>query len=166
MSRRQSVLFGARVTGHVMWWIFVVSALFAGGISWWREYSAVDASFVSGLYGFTIYTPTTGAGYIDLASSPSPQWWQDPAVYALTAFVLLVVAAVVDAIATRQVLSGIVTVLVPFVALALFALATPGAINGVFLHSAVALLLVLVGVAVREVWMRALAPNVQDWHHE
>ena len=166
MSRRQSVLFGARITGHIMWWIFVVSALFAGGISWWREYAAIDASFVSGLYGFTIYTPTTGAGYIDLASSPSPQWWQDPAVYALTAFVLVVVASVVDAIAARQLLSGIVTVLVPFVALALFVLAAPGAINGVFLHSTVALMLVLVGVAIREVWMRALAPSVPAEHHE
>lgn len=55
---------------------------------------------------------------------------------------------------------GTITVAAPFVALAFFVLATPGGIDGVFLHNAVSLVLVLVGVAIREVWMRACAPRV------
>ena len=163
MSRqRLLILFSARITGHVMWWVFAVAALFAGGITWWMEYVAFDASFVDGgLYGWTVYTPITGAGYVDLIGSSAPEWWQDPAVYALAAFVLVVVAAIVDAFAARRLIAGIVTVVAPFAALALFVLATPGGIDGVFLHPTVSLVLVLVGVAVREVWMRAGAPRPQ-----
>lgn len=53
-----------------------------------------------------------------------------------------------------------------FVALVLFVIATPGAIDGVFLHSTVAMVLVLVGVAIREVWMRAGAPRAHAESHE
>ena len=28
-----------------MWWVFVVSALFAGGITWWGTYSTIGAAF-------------------------------------------------------------------------------------------------------------------------
>lgn len=47
-------------------------------------------------------------------------WWQNPAFYALAAFVLVVAAAVVDAVAARRLHAVIVTVVVPFVALGLF----------------------------------------------
>ncbi|WP_439028884.1 hypothetical protein [Gordonia terrae] len=154
-------MFSARIVGHVMWWVFVVSALFAGGITWWRVHESVGASFGGGLGGWTIYTPylpVTGTGYVDLAFSPGPEWWQNPAVYALAAFVLVVVAAIVDAFASRRLVVGIITVVTPFAALTLFVLATPGAIDGVYLHSTVSLTLVLVGVAIRELWMRAGVP--------
>jgi hypothetical protein len=168
MSRqRQTILFSARITGHVMWWVFAVAALFAGGITWWMEYRAIDASFVSGgPDGWTVYTPMTGTGFVDLIGSSAPEWWQGPAVYAFAAFVLVVVAATVDAFAARHFIAGIVTVVVPFLALALFVLATPGAIDGIFLHPTVSLVLVLVGVAVREVWMRAGAPRLQTEAYE
>lgn len=96
------------------------------------EYNALDASFVGGgLDGWTIYTPTTGAGYVDIVGPPAPPWWQDPSVYALVAFVTVVIAAVVDACAVRRLIPGIVTVAAPFMALVLFVLATPGGIEGV-----------------------------------
>lgn len=148
------LLVSARIVGHVMWWVFVVSALFAGGITWWSPYESLGAPFGGWAIG-------SGSGFI--AFSPGPQWWQDPAVYAPVAFVLVVVAAVVDAVAARGLIAGIVTVAVPFIALGFFVLATPGGIDGVFLHSAVSLVLVLVGVAIREVWMRAGAPRVIAW---
>ncbi|QHD87302.1 hypothetical protein GR168_19335 [Gordonia sp. JH63] len=94
-------------------------------------------------------TPTTGAGFVDIVGPPAPPWWLDPAVYALVAFVAF--AAVVDACAVRRLIPGIVTVVAPFVALALFVLATPGGIEWVVPDNAVSLMLVLVGVAVREV---------------
>ncbi|MCG7634647.1 hypothetical protein MHN80_20245 [Gordonia McavH-238-E] len=160
---RKRVLFTARTVGHVMWWVFVVAALFASGITWWMtEYVAVDASFVGRSYGWTIYTPTTVAGYVDLMRSSGPEWWQDPAVYALAAFVAVVIAAIVDALAARRLIAGIITVAAPFVALGLFVLATPGAVDEVYPHGTVSLVLILIGVAIREVWMRAIAPGVRD----
>lgn len=68
---------------------------------------------------------------------------------------LVIVAAVVDAIAARRLIAGIVTVLVPFAAFGLFVVATPGTIEGVELRSIIAMALILAGVAIREVWMRA-----------
>ncbi|WP_238421820.1 hypothetical protein [Gordonia sp. 'Campus'] len=164
---RKRVLFTARTVGHVMWWVFVVAALFAGGITWWMtEYVAVDASFVGGSHGWTVYTPTSGASHVvDLIGSSGPEWWQDPAVYALAAFVAVAIAAIVDALAARRLIAGIITVAAPFVALGLFVLATPGAIDEVYLHSTVSLVLILIGVAIREVLMRAIAPGVQDEPH-
>lgn len=112
--------------------MFVVAALFAGGITWWMEFKALDASFVGGgLDGWTIYTSATGAGFVDIVGPPAPPWWLDPAVYALVAFVTVAIAAVVDACAVRRLIPGIVTVVAPFVAPALFVLATPGGIEGV-----------------------------------
>lgn len=110
----------------------MVAALFAGGITWWMEFKALDASFVGGgLDGWTIYTSATGAGFVDIVGPPAPPWWLDPAVYALVAFVTVAIAAVVDACAVRRLIPGIVTVVAPFVAPALFVLATPGGIEGV-----------------------------------
>lgn len=109
----------------------MVAVLFAGGITWWMEFKAFDASFVGrGLDGRTIYTPTTGAGFVDIVGPPAPPWWLDPAVYALVAFVTVAFAAVVDACAVRRLIPGIVTVVAPFVALALFVLATPVGSSG------------------------------------
>lgn len=169
MSRqRQSILVSARLTGHVMWWVFVVSALFAGGITWWGTYSTIGAAFAEGQAGWTAYTPTTGAVYVDLiGGSPGIHtWWQNPGFYALVAFVVVVGAALVDAVAARRLVAGIVTVVVPFVALGLFVLATPGTIDGVELRSILSMALVLAGVAVREVWMRAGAPRADAEFHE
>ena len=151
-----------------MWWVFVVSALFTGGITWWGTYSTMTGAFSEGWSGWTAYTPTTGAVYVDLiGGSPGIHtWWQNPAYYALAAFVLVVVAAVVDAVAARRLVAGIVTVVVPFVALGLFVLATPGTIDGVELRSILSMALVLAGVAVREVWMRAGAPRADAEFHE
>ncbi len=63
-------------------------------------------------------------------------------------------------IANRHMTNCFVTVVAPFVALALFVLATPGGIEWVVPDNAVSLMLVLVGVAVREVWMRVGAPKI------
>lgn len=151
-----------------MWWVFVVSALFAGGITWWGTYSTLGAAFAEGPVGWTAYTPTTGAVYFDLiGGSPGiHQWWQNPGFYALVAFVLVIVAAVVDAIAARRLIAGIVTMLVPFAAFGLFVVATPGTIEGVELRSIIAMALILAGVAIREIWMRAVLPTVRAERHD
>ncbi len=109
-----------------------------------------------------MYTPltTTGSGYVDVQWEPTyDYWWQSPGVYGLIAFIIVVVVAVIDAFVGGRIASGIVTVLVPVVVLGLFVLATPDAIEGVELPTILSMLLVLVAIAIREVWTRAVRPR-------
>ncbi|ORM38306.1 hypothetical protein BFL43_00170 [Williamsia sp. 1135] len=150
----------ARVSGHISWWVFVVATLFAGGINWWGRQSTFAASFADDV-GWTIYAPvrTTGSGYIDVQWEQTyDRWWQSPGVYGVIAFVIVVITAVTTAFIGGRIASGIGTVLVPFAALGLFVLATPDAVEGVELSTILSMLLVLVAIAIREVWMRAGPP--------
>ncbi|MYR08552.1 hypothetical protein GTV32_20565 [Gordonia sp. SID5947] len=159
---RSTVLRSARITGHVGWWVFVVATLFAGGITWWESNSRIAASFAHD-GEWTAYTPLTSidAQVVGIAWQPMyTHWWQDPSWYALAAFVVVVIAALVDAATARRLVPGVITVAVPFVALGLFYLATPGTIDGVELRTVLSMLLVLVGVGIREVWMRVGAPAI------
>lgn len=138
-----------------------MATIFAGGINWWNSHSSIAASFGPNC-GWTMFAPLTrmgGAGYVDVAWQPAyAQWWQDPGIYALVSFVVVVVAAVIDAYAAGRVTAGVVTVLAPFAALGLFVLATPDTIM-TQPHTVISMLLVLAATAVREVWMRACAPG-------
>jgi hypothetical protein len=108
---------------------------------------------------FAPMTRMGGAGYVDVQWQPTyAQWWQDPGMYALIAFVVVVVAAVIDAYAAGRVFSGVVTVLVPFAALGLFVLATPDTVMAQP-RTVISLLLVLAATAIREIWMRAGVPR-------
>lgn len=104
-------------------------------------------------------TRMSGAGYVDVQWEPTYRhWWQDPGMYALIAFVVVVVAAVIDAYAAGRVVAGVVTVLVPFAALGLFVLATPDTVMAQP-RTVISMLLVLVAIALREIWMRACVPR-------
>lgn len=76
------------------------------------------------------------------------------------AFCLLVLAALAEAVAVRRVAAGIVTVAVPFVVAALIWAAMPRGHWSFFLEPVPAMLVILVAVAIREVWTRRLAPAV------
>lgn len=157
MSRSRVERF-ARVGGHISWWVFVVATLFAGGINWWDRHSTIAASFADDV-GWTMYTPLTGSGYVDVQWEPTyDHWWQSPGIYGFIAFVVVVIAAVIDACVGGRILPGIITAVVPFAALGLFVLATPDAIEGVEPDTIVSMLMVMVAIALREVWMRAGPP--------
>lgn len=138
-----------------------MAAIFGGGITWWNSYPNIAASFGPDC-GWTMFAPMTrmsGAGYVDVQWQPTyGQWWQDPGRYALIAFVVVVVAAVIDAYAAGRVVAGVVTVLVPFAALGLFVLATPDTVMAQP-RTVSSMLLVLVAIAIREIWMRACVPR-------
>ena len=154
----------ARVVGHAAWWVFVVAVLLAGGVTWWSSYSMVDASFW-GSTGWTAYTPLRTTDEIGAGvrwSAGTEHWWQDVGVYALIAFVVVIVAGVIDAVAGRRIAPGLVTVLVPFISLGFFVLATPGTFDGFTFRAVLMMLIVLVGVAIREVWMRVFLPRFVD----
>jgi hypothetical protein len=156
---RNRVFSVAHVTGHVAWWIFVVATLFAGGITW------------TGVGRYVPYIPLPrGSGWIDIPLTDSPvyianfasssneqstdlRWWS------LAAFIVVLIAAVVEAISARRMAAGVVTVVTPCVALGLMLLATPGVLESVHFGTLQTLAVVLVAVAVREVWARRFAPR-------
>lgn len=151
----------ARIAGHSAWWVFVVSALFAGGVTW----AGSDRSFIG--VGFS---PRRSASYTsdgDVFSdfygyaSSSYDRWTDPELWSVVAFVVVLIAAVVEAVSVRQVVPGIVTVLAPCVAFGLLVLATPGVLETVGFDTMTAMGMVLVAVAVREVWARRFAPRLR-----
>lgn len=78
----------------------------------------------------------------------------------LAAFVIVVLAAIADAVSTRSIAIGTVTVAIPFVSLGLIVLATPAATGGTRMDLIFAMLITLAAVAVREVWARAVLPRV------
>ncbi|HEY9312398.1 hypothetical protein [Williamsia sp.] len=156
----------ARITGHIAWWIFVVTTLFAGGITWTDAHnrfgdSYIDASFTAGSSGWIAYTPLTDSpiGIANFTGSPPYDRWTDPAFWSLLAFAVVLIAAVIEAISARRLLPGIVTVAAPCVALGLLVLATPGTLDSVALDTMAAMSAVLVAVAIREVWARRFAPR-------
>jgi hypothetical protein len=165
---RHRVFSLARITGHVAWWIFVVATLFAGGITWTGvsnrlNSSFVDASFTARSFGWTAYTPLTDSpvGIANFSASPPYDRWTDPEFWSMVAFTVVLIAAVIEAISARHALPGMATVAAPCVALGLLLLATPGILDSVELDTMSAMGVVLVAIAVREVWARQFAPRPQ-----
>ena len=153
----------ARITGHSAWWIFMVATLYAGGITWTgvsRYGSYIGATSFTKEYGWTAYTGLTDlpVGIADFAGS-SYDPWTDPELWSAIAFGAVLIAAVVEAVSAREVLPGIVTVAAPCVAFGLLLLATPGVLDSVQLGTMTTIGVVLVAVAVREVWARRFAPQ-------
>lgn len=146
----------AAVTGHVAWWVFVVARLMSelgmsipGGSS--RYWTMVTSD-----PGWTAYTPLTDANGA----------WRDPFAEAnvlttvwLAALVVTVVAAVVQAALVRRLWRGLAAVAAPVIggAIILWALAHRDGylgVSGPQLPILVVFVLVLVGVAVRELGSR------------
>ncbi|MCK0517092.1 hypothetical protein [Williamsia sp. DF01-3] len=167
---RHRVFSLARTTGHAAWWIFMVATLFAGGITW----TGIDRSFFD--TEFSARSGTTNTGdltlysaysdedvfsdyYGDLAST-SLDRWTELELWSMAAFVVVLLAAVVEAISARQVLPGVVTVAVPCAAFGLLLLATPGVLDTVEFNTTLTVSVVLIAVAAREVWARRFAPKL------
>lgn len=150
----------ARVTGHVMCWIFVVATLFAGGITWFSgtvSYPTVDPSFLarSGYYTRDDGVFSDYYGYIPSSYNP----WTEPQLWSLVAFVVVLIAAVIEAISAQRLLPGVVTVAAPCVALGLLLLVTPGVVDSGGFSTMLTMGVVLLAVAVREAWARRGAPG-------
>lgn len=163
----------AQVTGHVSWWVFVVGRLMSelgltmgGGMPRrYADYSA-DSIFGSGLgqadSGWTAYEPLTN----------QPPGLSDPfyaaniiSTVAVAALVVTVIAAMVEAALGRRWLIGAGTVLAPVIGAAIILSALyerAGFLGGgdLELPPLLVFLLVLLGVAIREVWSRVLQPRI------
>ncbi|WP_030166547.1 MULTISPECIES: hypothetical protein [Actinomycetes] len=150
----------AHITGHVAWWAFVVVTLFAGGVTW-----------TTSEWGWTAYTPLTdppvaianftGSSSFEANSWPGPgaEPWAELEVLSVAALIVVLLAAVAEALSVRRLVPGVVTVAAPCVAFGLLLLATPGVLDSVRFGTMQTLGLVLVAVAVREVWARRFAPR-------
>lgn len=146
-----------RAVGHVGWWIFVVAQLMS---------SVPGFGGMPSRYGWTSYTPLTDAGTGWADSTPFDSGFSDANVLstvAVVALIVTIVAALGEAISYRRwTFGGLVTVAAPVVGGALV-MAGIGAQHGelwsgVYLRPMLAALIVLLGVAIREVWSRRLAP--------
>lgn len=126
-------LFGfVHVTGHVCWWIFVVATLFPA-------------------------TKSSGPpdnGYIPSDGSCTA----GPVVF--LAFMVLIIAAAVEAAAVGRLIPGLITVGTPFIAAIVIWSVLPGDCGGnADLGELSALAIVLLAVAAREIWARVFAPH-------
>lgn len=153
----------ARITGHVAWWVFVVVTLFAGGVTWTGATEYLGPTFDTGWSGnqqaySEIKAPVAIANFTGGSSFDHDPWTQLE-VLSVIAFAVVIVAAVIEVIASRQMVPGIVTVAAPCVAFGLLLLATPGVLDSVRLGTMQTLGVVLVAVAVREMWARGFAPR-------
>lgn len=154
----------ARITGHAAWWVFVVGTLVAGGITWLGIDHDYYRPFIPSSDEWTAYTPLTdetfvGADSVDVAMLYSYDRWTHGEMLSALAFVVVLIAAVVEAVSAGRLRQGVITVLAPCVALGLLLIATPGTIDDSGLELGTAVFLILAAVAVREVWARGFAPR-------
>lgn len=146
-----------RAVGHVSWWVFVVGAVIAQLTSntlWlWPGGSSS--------FGWTAYTPqTNGVLYQgDYGPVGGDQPSSVVAVVALLALVVTIAAAVIEAYRGGHWSSGVVTVLAPIVGAVFVLFNVVGSVIGAQFFTHIAFALVLIGVAIREVWSRGFAPT-------
>lgn len=161
----------ARVTGAVSWWVFVVARLMAemnsaarnSGLP--RRYADYDESiFGVGLghndFGWTAYEPLTD--HPPSALSDGFFVVNVIASVAVVALAITAIAAVVEAISVARWPTGIATILAPITGGAIILSALyygTGFGSGLQLNLLIVFALVLVGIAVREVWSRVWAPR-------
>jgi hypothetical protein len=153
----------ARITGHAAWWVFVVAAIFAGGITWFgSDPQYQHPPFLLRSDGWMVYSTlpdssSATADYVDVAVALPYEWWRDGELLSAATFVVVMIAAVVEATAARRLWQGLVTVAAPCIALGLLVIATPA--TAAESDMTAALVLVLAAVTVREVWARRFAPG-------
>jgi hypothetical protein len=164
---RQRIARIACVTGHVSWGTFVVGRLMV-------EMNTVDGLprchadtlFGTGLghfdsgHGWTAYTPLTEGSMV------SHSFTSTNIIATVTAFALgaTVTAAAVEAVAAGRWPAGIGTILAPVAAAAIIITALHCGSTysgGLQLNPILVFVLVLAGVAMREVWSRGFAPHLQ-----
>lgn len=141
-----------RVVGHASWWIFVVTALSRvlpeSGSRRYADYVEMDASFVGGS------TISDGFGEQNALATA-----------AMIAVAVTVIAGVVEAFLSRKWPAGTLTILTPIVGGALVWVAVEARSgdvwHDVFLRPSLVVAMVLLGVAIREVWSRGFAPGAR-----
>ena len=154
---------GARITGHAAWWVFVVATLFAGGITWLgNDHGYQHPPFLLRSDGWMVYSTVPDSSsattdYVDVAVTLPYEWWRDGELLSAAMFVVVMIAAVVEAASARRLWRGLITVGAPCVALGLLVIATPD--TDAESDMTAALVLVLVAVTVREVCARCVAPR-------
>ncbi|MFT3715430.1 MAG: hypothetical protein QM774_05635 [Gordonia sp. (in: high G+C Gram-positive bacteria)] len=158
-GRHRTLVF-VRATGHVAWWIFVLSAVFTvpalgATVMMPRRYADYLPSDGADL-GWTAYTPLHGELMLSSSAFSVSNTF---ATLALVALGVVVLAAVAEAIVGGRWGTGIATVAAPVIGAVLVYLGVNGGWGGVFLRPELVFALVLAGVAIREVWSRALAPT-------
>jgi hypothetical protein len=161
----------AHVTGAASWWVFVVARLMTEmnsaplnfGLP--RRYADYDGSiFGIGLgnkdFGWTAYEPLTdhppsalndGFFIVNVIAS-----------VAVAALAITAIAAVVEAVSVARWPAGIATILAPITGAAVILTALyygTGFGGGLQLNLLIVFALVLLGVAIREVWSRVLVPR-------
>lgn len=150
----------ARPIGNAAWWVFIVASLIAGGVTWLHgssdHYQTASFTDPSAVTYHGAYTPLDGVTMSKAYSSTTTSWFESPSFYSLAAFAVVVAAALWEAIAGRDLMPGILTVTVPFAALAVMGLATPGVFGNLDLDPFPAMLLVLAAVGLRAYWSRTL----------
>lgn len=155
----------ARVIGDAAWWVFVVGALLGeiDGYYTPRRYADYDESIFGvglrqGEDGWAAYEPLT-----DMDSRSAAITAMDTiAVCTVLALAVTVIAAVVGAVVAGRWPAGIATIVTPIFGAALILTALhyrSGFAGGLQLNLIMVLVLVLIGIAAREVWSRAWAPR-------
>lgn len=153
-SARQHLARRAGLIGDASWWLFVVASLITGGVDWWNQDRVRGASFSSEIY---LYCSGGGDGQrstcvTGTSGSATEDWFTDTSFYSLAAFIIVVTAALVQAVAVGRLLPGIANVAIPFVGFTLFLAATFGAFFGNWMRPIAALALVFAAVVIRETW--------------
>ncbi|RDI69500.1 hypothetical protein DFR76_1011041 [Nocardia pseudobrasiliensis] len=151
----------------MFWWFFVIATLLAGGVTWLGDFA--EGGIGHGFLSLCDEVAPTGGWFLDLPQGYAeylpgdalPAVWASTSLYSLVGFVIVVVAALVEALCARQPVAGLITVAVPFLSTALIAVARPGGYGGLVLAPLPAFGLILIAVAIREMWARALAPTAQ-----
>ena len=129
----------------------MIASLIAGGV-WSLNRSAV--SFSSNIYLYCAGFGQESRCEAGTSGSGPEQWFTDPAFYSLAAFVVLVCAAIAEAVSVGRFRHGIVTIALPLIAFVLFLAVTPDGIAGYDGRPVVAMVTVFVAVVLRETWAR------------
>lgn len=160
----------AHVTGDGGWWVFVVARLMAEMTSYglprrYADYSS-GSLFTTALNqadrGWTAYAPLTD----HLPPAPSDRFFAADIISAcvIGALAVVIIAAVVEAIAVGRWPAGAGTVAAPVLGAAVMLAAlherAGNPFGGLQLNLVIVFVLVLVGVAFREVWSRCFAPRI------
>ncbi|MGV0771775.1 hypothetical protein [Mycobacterium syngnathidarum] len=156
--------------GHVSWWVFVIGGLTAemNSFGLTRRYTDCSSESIFGVglgqsdVGWVACEPLT-----DQPPSPMTDFFSSVnavASVAAAAVAVTVIAAVVEAFAVSRWPAGVATILTPIFGSALILITLHyrhAAAGGPELNIIAVFVLVLLGVAVREMWSRVWAPRPQ-----
>ncbi|MFC8047552.1 hypothetical protein [Nocardia sp. NPDC057353] len=139
-----------RIAGDAAWWVFVVAGML-GGLRWMDDRPG---------WAVMVYIDADSPRYADyLGPAYSETVLTAPSTYAVAGFAVLVGCAVAEAVLLRALpLAAVATVAVPLLAVLPVAVVCGAWPWGPVTSTFQALLLILLGIAIREVWRRRLAP--------